>query len=421
MSRVITRGSQFATGRPRPGLRFRRLVTDAAKSDDLSGPRAFTVWIDRGRRIFCGSIIRRETHMPRQATTSTPTDHSASGKAGAPKKLFKARAGEASSAAGSPQQFLAVDQIHQGDCTKLLREIQPDSIALSVWSPPYHVGKEYEKQYDFAGWQELLRETIRLHFQILKPGGFLAINIADILCFPDPAMPRIQLQNVDKHRSPITREMVLQAIEKHPAAGRRELAAILGCSEQTIDRRLNGNNIRGGKYNTQTRVFLVGGMIQDFGSAAGLFLYDRRAWVKDAAWANCQWHSSSYRSVDEFEYIYLFWKPGETIVDRTRLSRTEWPDWGSRGVWRFPSVRANDEHEAKFPIELPRRLIRMLTSQGETVLDCFMGSGTTAEAAIEQDRRFIGTELSPEYVELSKRRVSRAIENRRAQLFDAQE
>jgi DNA modification methylase len=50
-----------------------------------------------------------------------------------------------------------------------------------------------------------------------------------------------------------------------------------------------------------------------------------------------------------------------------------------------------------------------------------MGSGTTAEAAIEQDRRFIGTELSPEYVELSKRRVSRAIENRRAQLFDAQE
>lgn len=356
--------------------------------------------------------------MPRSKQTASPTVSTSPKEAPTP-KLFKARGGEPVSPSGADSQFLALDKVHQGDCRSLLQQIAPNSIALSVWSPPYHVGKEYEKQYDFAAWQELIRETIRLHFPILKAGGFLAINIADILCFPDPQMPRIQLQNVDKHRSPITREMVLAAIEKHPSAGRRELAAVLGCSEQTIDRRLNGNNIRGGKYNTQTRVFLVGGMIQEFGSAAGLFLYDRRAWVKDAAWANCQWHSSSYRSVDEFEYIYLFWKPGETVVDRSRLSRSEWPEWGSRGVWRFPSVRANDEHEAKFPVELPRRLIRMLTSPGDVVLDCFMGSGTTAEAAIEQDRRFIGTELLPEYVALSTRRAAQAVENRRAQLFDS--
>jgi len=47
-------------------------------------------------------------------------------------------------------------------------------------------------------------------------------------------------------------------------------------------------------------------------------------------------------------------------------------------VWQIPSVRANDDHEAKFPIELPLRTIRMLTDPDEIVLDCFMGSGTTA-------------------------------------------
>lgn len=111
--------------------------------------------------------------------------------------------------------------------------------------------------------------------------------------------------------------------------------------------------------------------------------YDRRIWVKDPAWANCNWTSNSYRSVDEFEYVYIFWKPGITKVDRNRLPQSAWAEWGSRGVWNIPSVRKNDIHEAMFPIELPRRLIRMLSDQGETVLDCFMGSGTTALAAVE--------------------------------------
>src|SRR5205807_1100904 len=106
----------------------------------------------------------------------------------------------------------------------------------------------------------------------------------------------------------------------------------------------------------------------------------------------------SYRSVDEFEYLFFFWKPGETVVDRDRLAPGEWVEWGSRGVWRIPSVRANDDHEAKFPIELPRRVIRLLTAPRDTVLDCFMGSGTTAIAAIQEDRNYIGIELAEEYV-----------------------
>ena len=75
----------------------------------------------------------------------------------------------------------------------------------------------------------------------------MIVNIADILCFPDPKMPKIQLPNPSKHRSMITREQVLAAKEKFPDYNRNQLAAYLGCSEQTVDRRVNGNNIRGGK------------------------------------------------------------------------------------------------------------------------------------------------------------------------------
>lgn len=314
--------------------------------------------------------------------------------------------------------YLGINQVHLGDSRQLLKQIAPNSIACSVWSPPYHVGKEYEKDNSYQDWQDLLRSVIRDHFNILKPGGFLAINIADILVFPDPKIPRYQAANPSKHRSPITTEDVLRVKTLYPEYNRRQLASILGCSEQTVDRRLNGNNIRGGKYNTQTRVKIVGGLIEEAGLDAGLYMYDRRVWVKDPAWANSQWHSSSYRAVDEFEYVYIFWKPGETKVDRSRLTTKEWSEWGSRGVWSFPSVRSNNDHEAKFPLELPRRVIKLLSEPGDTILDCFMGSGTTAVAAVEEGRNFIGIEYLEKYVTLATKNI--AIAKRKTPSLEAE-
>ena len=132
-------------------------------------------------------------------------------------------------------------------------------------------------------------------------------------------------------------------------------------------------------------------------------------WVKDPAWQNCEWHSTSYRSIDEFEYLYFFWKPGITRVDRRRLNPKEWAEWGSRGVWYIPSVRANNDHEAKFPVQLPRRIIRMLTDRGEIVLDCFIGSGTTAVAAICEGRKFLGVDIEEKYVEMARAACAKAI------------
>ena len=306
------------------------------------------------------------------------------------------------------QGYLQDDSIHCGDARAMLKLVRPESVSLSFWSPPYFVGKSYERDMTFEEWQELIRETIALHFDVLKPGGFLAINIADILAFPDPDMPRIQADNVSNKRVKITREQVLEAQQEHPTFNRYQLAELLGCSEQTIDRRLNNNNVRGGKYTVQRKVKLVGGLIEQWADDAGLYLYDRRVWVKDPCWENGQWHSLSYRSVDEFEYIYVFWKPGITTIDRTRLEKTEWSEWGSRGVWHIPSVRSNVDHEAQFPDELARRVIRIFSAQGDLVLDCFVGSGTTTAVAISEGRRYLGFDLMPHYAALASERCLNA-------------
>ena len=330
-----------------------------------------------------------------------------------PKTLQQQLGPSASAVSAGGGEVLAVDALHQGDARDLVPRIAAGSVALSVWSPPYFVGKSYEAGLSFDDWQALLRDVIAAHWPVIKPGGFLVVNIADILCFRDPSMPRISAETISARRQRVTREMVLEAMREHPEMNRCQIADLLGCSEQTIDRRLHGNNIRGGKHDSQTRIKIVGGLVEEWAAAAGFYAYDRRVWVKDACWENSRWASLSYRAVDEFEYLYLFWKPGVTKVDRARLSRDEWREWGARGVWTFPSVRQNDDHEAKFPVELPTRVIRLLTDPGDVVLDCFMGSGTTAVAAARLDRRCVGIELRPEYVETARRRLA---EERRSPL-----
>ena len=308
----------------------------------------------------------------------------------------------------SASDYLAPNRVYQGDARALLGQVRPESVALSFWSPPYFVGKSYEAELDFPAWCDLLAETIAGHFPAIVPGGFLAVNIADILAFEDPDMPRIQADNVSAKKVKITREQVLAAQQANPDFDKYQLAALLGCSEQTIDRRLKHNNVRGGKYAPQTRVKLTAGMVEQWAYDAGFYLYDRRAWVKDPCWENSRWHSLSYRAVDEWEHLLIFWKPGITVVNRERLDAGAWAEWGSRSVWQIRSVRANDAHESQFPMELPRRMIRLLTEPDDVVLDCFVGSGTTALAAIEQGRQFMGFDINPESVSLARRRTAAA-------------
>lgn len=293
-----------------------------------------------------------------------------------------------------------------GDARSAMADIPKGSVDLSFWSPPYFVGKSYEKHLDFGGWQDLVREVVLCHARVLKPGGFMVVNIGDILSFADPAMPRIQADKVSGKRSPVTKSDVLAAKNRMPDAGRRELAASLGCSEQTVQRRLEHNNVRGGKQACGTRVVMTGSMVAGWAEEAGMYLYDRRVWHKDPAWANSRWHTSSYRAVDEHENVLAFWKPGITEYDRQRLSAGEWGEWGSRGVWKIASVRKNGRHEAEFPQELARRVVKLFSPRGGMVLDPFVGTGTTVAAAKAEGRRWIGIDSNEMCVRMARERVA---------------
>ncbi len=103
----------------------------------------------------------------------------------------------------------------------------------------------------------------------------------------------------------------------------------------------------------------------------------------------------------DYEFILLFKKQGKppkidpAVKKLSKLTTEEWNLYFN-GHWNFPGERQNG-HIAMFPVELPHRLIRMFTFAGETVLDPFLGSGTTSLAAIQTGRNSVGYEINREF------------------------
>lgn len=112
----------------------------------------------------------------------------------------------------------------------------------------------------------------------------------------------------------------------------------------------------------------------------------------------------------DYEYILIFKKPGKTKFDPSvkkgsELSKEEWKKFFS-GHWNFRGERKKD-HEAMFPLELPGRLIRMFSFKGETVLDPFLGSGTTVKASIDLDRNGVGYEINRDFIPVIEGKVGK--------------
>jgi len=111
----------------------------------------------------------------------------------------------------------------------------------------------------------------------------------------------------------------------------------------------------------------------------------------------------------DYEFILIFKKYGDSpevskdIKEKSRLSQEEWNQYFS-GHWRFNGER-QDKHLAMFPEELPRRLIRMFSFVGDTVLDPFLGSGTTSLAAKNLNRNSIGYEINEEFLPVIKEKL----------------
>jgi DNA modification methylase len=111
----------------------------------------------------------------------------------------------------------------------------------------------------------------------------------------------------------------------------------------------------------------------------------------------------------DYEFILLFKKPGPgkkvapEVKDASRLTKEEWKEYFA-GHWHFAGARQLG-HEAMFPEELPRRLIRMFTFKGDTVLDPFLGSGTTAKVALELGRNAVGYEINQDFMDLIQEKL----------------
>jgi len=113
---------------------------------------------------------------------------------------------------------------------------------------------------------------------------------------------------------------------------------------------------------------------------------------------------------NDIEFILMQRKSGgyrqPTLQQRTLslLSKKEYEEWFVQ-FWRM-SGASTKEHPAPFPLELAYRLIRMFSFVGDTVLDPFVGSGTTMLAAMKADRNSIGIEIEPSYLRMARRRIS---------------
>jgi len=111
----------------------------------------------------------------------------------------------------------------------------------------------------------------------------------------------------------------------------------------------------------------------------------------------------------DYEFILIFKKQGKAPTptkEQKEASVIDKEEWNKlfASHWTFSGAR-QDKHIAVFPEELPRRLIKMFSFVGETILDPFMGSGTTALAAYHLDRNSIGYEINQDFKELYKSKV----------------
>lgn len=143
-----------------------------------------------------------------------------------------------------------------------------------------------------------------------------------------------------------------------------------------------------------------------------LFIWDKRKIVRFSSFGSYPYPSNIF-STFPFEWIIVFSKKGKRmpvpkhIKEQSKLTTKEWQDWAVNSIWEMQPAKASSiGHPAPFPEELPFRLIKLYSFVGDTVLDPFLGSGTTVVVARKLERNAIGYEINPEYIEKANKRLS---------------
>lgn len=255
-----------------------------------------------------------------------------------------------------PSQFL--DEIFCKSSEKM-DELPDNSVHLMVTSPPYNVGKEYDRDFTLKEYLSFLKRVWKEVYRVLVPGGRAAINIANL-----GRKPYIPLHSF------IIKDMF------------------------------------------DLGFLMRGEIIWNKASSAS----PSTAWGSWLSPAN-----PTLRDVHE--YILVFSKGMFSRKNmnerRSTITRDEFLEF-TKSIWTFPAEPAHKiGHPAPFPVELPYRLIQFYTYEGEIVLDPFMGSGQTAIASIKTGRHYVGYDIEEEYVKLAKKRIREfLIEYKSPKLFD---
>ncbi len=261
-----------------------------------------------------------------------------------------------------PSERLGTDRVFLGDIRDQPGAVAPRSVALVVTSPPYYSGKEYETAIgqghvpgSYAEYLAMLAGVLEACVEMMEPGGRMAVNVANLGRKPYRSL------SADVVR-------ILEA----------DLGLLLRGEIVWQKARAAGGNCAWGTYQRPGDPVLRDVTERVLIASKGRF--DRALAPSARAAAGYPSEGTIYR--DEFL---------EATLD----------------VWELPSESANRVgHPAPFPVELPQRLIELYTYAGDLVLDPFMGSGTTAVAALRSGRHFVGFETDPGYVAASLERIS---------------
>ncbi len=244
--------------------------------------------------------------------------------------------------------------LFRGDCRDLIPQIPDEFVNLVVTSPPYNLGKPYEKRLQMSEYIEQQEQVIQQCARVLKGNGSLCWQVGnyvensrivplDILLYPIFSSVGLQLRN----RIVWHFEHGLHTTKRF--SGRYEVILWFTKSSDNI---FNLDSVRVPQKYPNKKYFK--------GPKKG-----------------------------EYSGHQLGKNPGD--------------------VWMIPNVKANHvektAHPCQFPVELIERLILALTNKGDWVLDPFMGVGTTAIAALMHGRKPIGAEIVPEYIEIANKRL----------------